>query len=69
MSRKEWANTIYAGATILMMIRQKPDLMIPATQKGIAEYIGWQTDYDFSPNQSDFSDLGKAERFFAVKAL
>ena len=37
----------------------------PATQKGIAEYIGWQTDYDFSPNQSDFSDLGKAERFFA----
>ena len=61
-----WANTIYqAGGYYINDDKTKAGFDDPATQKGIAEYIGWQTDYDFSPNQSDFSDLGKAERFFA----
>ena len=61
-----WANTIYqAGGYYINDDKTKAGFDDPATQKGIAEYIGWQTDYDFSPTQSDFSDLGKAERFFA----
>jgi multiple sugar transport system substrate-binding protein len=61
-----WANTIYqAGGFYINDDKTAAGFTDPATQKGIEEYIGWQTEYDFSPNQAEFSDLGKAERFFA----
>lgn len=61
-----WLNTIYqAGGFYINEDKTKAGFEDEATKKGIAEYIGWQTEYDFSPSQSELSDLGKAERFFA----
>ena len=41
----------------------------PATQKGIAEYIGWQTDYDFSQPRVISLILVKQNVSSPVKAL
>lgn len=61
-----WLNTIYqAGGFYLNEDKTKAGFEDPATQKGLKEYMDWQMAYDFSPSQSAFSDLGKAERFFA----
>lgn len=61
-----WLNTIYqAGGHYINEDKTKAGFLDEATQKGLKEYIGWQTDYDFSPSQTELSDLGKAERFFA----
>ena len=61
-----WLNTIYqAGGFYINEDKTKAGFEDEGTKKGLAEYIGWQTDYDFSPTQTELSDLGKAERFFA----
>lgn len=61
-----WLNTIYqAGGFYVNDDKTKAGFEDEATKKGLAEYIGWQTDYDFSPDQTQLSELGKAERFFA----
>lgn len=61
-----WLNTIYqAGGFYVNEDKTKAGFEDEATKKGLKAYIGWQTDYDFSPSQTEFSDLGKAERFFA----
>lgn len=61
-----WANTIYqAGGLYVDDVNKVDGFDQEATKKGMEAYIGWQLDYDFSPNQAEFSDLGKSERFFA----
>lgn len=61
-----WLNTIYqAGGFYVNEDKTKAGFEDPGTQKGLKEYMDWQLAYDFSPNQSELSDLGKAERFFA----
>lgn len=61
-----WANTIYqAGGLYVDNEAKVAGFDQEATKKGMEAYIGWQTDYDFSPTQAQFSDLGKTERFVA----
>ncbi|MEY8351756.1 sugar ABC transporter substrate-binding protein [Lachnospiraceae bacterium 54-53] len=61
-----WLNTIYqAGGFYINDDKTKSGFEDEGTKKGLKEYISWQMDYDFSPTQNEFSDLGKVERFAA----
>lgn len=61
-----WANTIYqAGGFYINNEEKTAGFLDEGTKKGMQAYVGWQMDYDFSPSQAEFSDLGKSERFFA----
>ncbi|WP_230398081.1 ABC transporter substrate-binding protein [Novisyntrophococcus fermenticellae] len=61
-----WLNTIYqAGGFYISEDKTKAGFEDEGTKKGLKEYIGWQTEHDFSPNQKEFSDLGRVERFVA----
>lgn len=65
-----WANTIYqAGGYYINDDKTKAGFDDPATQKGIAEYIGWQTDYDFLQPRVISLILVKQNVSSPVKAL